>query len=490
MSITIKKVNWEIITYSGKHHAILFIDTVFQGYRKGYIGDFFEINFNPKYYRQFDGARWWKKEEVDTYLKLLNKKEERNPGFLLRKSNGYKKFNEEFLKWASSIKPVYSKLSNEDLGSIFNEFIYRLCKINALVYTPIFLDRFLTDQITEIIIKKEKSFDKQQQYLEAIFSLDYGLEVHFERESLIKLAEEYEKNKHDISAIRRAIKTHINKFKHLSLVAFYQKPMNEGSIVNELESILSKGIRQEKKYLTNLKNRSAEINEIFKKLDCDKFEILKIKTLRAWAFIANNDDHYVMGAIRKLWPLWGEIAKRLKISFNQLIEATSSEIEHWIEEGFISRKMKDELSDRVIKSAIIMDPEIRILAGRALNSYYRKEVSVTNLDRKSIIKGISATKGKSRGRVKILRDIRDISKIKKGDILVAVYTYPAIVSAIRAANAVVTDQGGLLSHAAIVSREFNKPCIVGTKIATQVLHDGDLVEVDADRGMVRILEKS
>ena len=137
-----------------------------------------------------------------------------------------------------------------------------------------------------------------------------------------------------------------------------------------------------------------------------------------------------------------------------------------------------------------MDPEIRILAGRALNSYYRKEVSVTNLDRKSIIKGISATKGKSRGRVKILRDIRDISKIKKGDILVAVYTYPAIVSAIRAANAVVTDQGGLLSHAAIVSREFNKPCIVGTKIATQVLHDGDLVEVDAEKGVVKIIMKN
>ena len=57
------------------------------------------------------------------------------------------------------------------------------------------------------------------------------------------------------------------------------------------------------------------------------------------------------------------------------------------------------------------------------------------------------------------------------------------------AAAILTDQGGITSHAAIISREMHIPCIVGTKIATQVLKDGDLVEVDADNGIVRILEK-
>ena len=55
--------------------------------------------------------------------------------------------------------------------------------------------------------------------------------------------------------------------------------------------------------------------------------------------------------------------------------------------------------------------------------------------------------------------------------------------------AIVTDEGGLTSHAAIISREYNKPCIVGTHIATQVLKDGDLVEVDAERGIVKILNE-
>jgi pyruvate,water dikinase len=68
-------------------------------------------------------------------------------------------------------------------------------------------------------------------------------------------------------------------------------------------------------------------------------------------------------------------------------------------------------------------------------------------------------------------------------------TRPQFISAMKLASAIVTDEGGLTSHAAIIARELKIPCIVGTKVATQVLHDGDLVEVDANKGIVRILEK-
>ena len=69
-------------------------------------------------------------------------------------------------------------------------------------------------------------------------------------------------------------------------------------------------------------------------------------------------------------------------------------------------------------------------------------------------------------------------------------TTPDFVVLMHKAGAIVTDIGGMLCHAAIVSREINKPCVIGTKFATQILHDGDLVEVDADNGIVRILEKA
>lgn len=107
-----------------------------------------------------------------------------------------------------------------------------------------------------------------------------------------------------------------------------------------------------------------------------------------------------------------------------------------------------------------------------------------------IIKGEIACKGKARGKVKIVNIPAEINKINKGDILVSINTNPALMPAIRKATAIVTDEGGMACHAAIVSREQNIPCIVGTKNATRALRDGDLVEVDASEGIVKILKKA
>jgi phosphoenolpyruvate synthase/pyruvate phosphate dikinase len=95
--------------------------------------------------------------------------------------------------------------------------------------------------------------------------------------------------------------------------------------------------------------------------------------------------------------------------------------------------------------------------------------------------------GKVQGKVKIINKKEDVGKMKKNDILVSIATIPEIVSAMKQAGAIITDVGGLTSHAAIIARELKKPCIIGTKIATKVLKDGDLVEVDATRGIVKKL---
>lgn len=103
------------------------------------------------------------------------------------------------------------------------------------------------------------------------------------------------------------------------------------------------------------------------------------------------------------------------------------------------------------------------------------------------IKGQIGYKGKIIGKVKIVYSKEDLSKVKEGDIIVSPMTTPDFVPAMKIASAFVTDEGGMLCHAAIVSRELKKPCIIGTKIATQVLKDGMEVEVDADVGIVKIL---
>ncbi len=106
-----------------------------------------------------------------------------------------------------------------------------------------------------------------------------------------------------------------------------------------------------------------------------------------------------------------------------------------------------------------------------------------------IIKGAIANKGVAIGKVKIIKNVNDFKKFNENDILVAKLTDPSYVTIIIKASAIITDQGGITSHPAIISREFNLPCIVGAGNATQVLKDGDMVEVDADKGVVKILKR-
>ena len=101
------------------------------------------------------------------------------------------------------------------------------------------------------------------------------------------------------------------------------------------------------------------------------------------------------------------------------------------------------------------------------------------------LKGTPASAGKVRGTVCYLKSAKENNKIKKGQILVVSNTTPDFMPALKKAAAIVTNEGGLTCHAAIVSRELKIPSIVGTKIATQVFKDGDLVEVDANLGIIK-----
>lgn len=109
----------------------------------------------------------------------------------------------------------------------------------------------------------------------------------------------------------------------------------------------------------------------------------------------------------------------------------------------------------------------------------------------TLLKGKIAFPGKAAGRVVVIRDIQtEASRFREGDVLVTGMTRPEYVYLMKMASAIVTDEGGITCHAAIVAREMKKPCVIGTKVATQVLKDGDMVEVDAEKGIVRVLEQS
>jgi len=113
-----------------------------------------------------------------------------------------------------------------------------------------------------------------------------------------------------------------------------------------------------------------------------------------------------------------------------------------------------------------------------------------NKTRNNMIRGEIGNKGKIVGKVRVILKSSQFNDFKEGEILVTGITGPEFVPLMKKSSAIITDGGGITSHAAIISREFNKPCIVRTIVATQILKNGDKVEVNANSGVVRIIERT
>lgn len=99
--------------------------------------------------------------------------------------------------------------------------------------------------------------------------------------------------------------------------------------------------------------------------------------------------------------------------------------------------------------------------------------------------GQVAFPGKVTGEVRIILNKKDFAKVKSGEIIVAEMTTPDFIPLLKMAKGIVTNEGGITCHASIISRELKKPCVIGTKIATKVLKNGDIVELDAIRGIIK-----
>lgn len=179
-------------------------------------------------------------------------------------------------------------------------------------------------------------------------------------------------------------------------------------------------------------------------------------------------------ALRKVYPQFGDLARYL----------TWDEIQNDIEVD--TRELQKRRDSTVYMVDETLYDEQTFNALQRTHGFSLKQESAPT-DR-GTVKGQVACRGRVQGTVrKILRN-EDVPTLKEGEILVTYMTVPHFLPAMHKAAAFVTDEGGITCHAAIIARELGKPCIIGTKHATSLLQNGDLVEVDANNGAVRIVE--
>lgn len=209
-----------------------------------------------------------------------------------------------------------------------------------------------------------------------------------------------------------------------------------------------------------------------------------IELLQDFVFFRNYRTEKLYESLFFLEPLWKELALRHGLRETDLGWYREQECRDLFERG--ARVDRTVLETRRAGHGFLLhDDEVELIVGAELAD--KKKRLAQPQEKLRHLKGMSACRGIVRGTVKVLRSAKEQIKILEGDILVTSMTTPDYLPAMKRAAGFVTDEGGITCHAAIVSRELGKPCVIGTKCATSALKDGQIVTVNGDTGCVDVV---
>ncbi|MFH1316150.1 MAG: PEP-utilizing enzyme [Candidatus Woesearchaeota archaeon] len=458
-------MKWNLIVR--RKLSILFYDLITLGQPTKEIQKIMGSGLGIDYYRAVNGDVEQGEEnlkEIETYYE--NKFNEKGITYLIEMLDRWKKDAKELIEKAEEISiKDFSRFSDKELIKEFDELKEKYYNFGPALNLILVLGRIAEKKIAEIANGNEDHF--------GILTMpERDTEGSKEYKSFLRLCD----RKYD-----EEIKNHITQFGWINTRGFLGNEWSVDEIkarINETEDYTGKLNDIEECY-KRAKENTEEIHKEINTTD-DQKELIRF-TKELVAFRTDRMDFFVKAGFLSR-PLFREIAKRMNIGMQELFCLLSNEIEEALLEG---KDYKGVIEERKKGFAFFnIHGDVKVLSGRDLEKFLEenKKEEVEKVDE---VKGKIAYKGYVKGIAKVVIDKDQINKIEKGDILIASMTTPDFITAMEKASAFVTDEGGILCHAAIVAREMKKPCVIGTKISTKIFKDRDIVEVDAENGIVR-----
>lgn len=349
----------------------------------------------------------------------------------------------------------------------------------------------LGEVLSELILKKLPALpvEKKQQVLGALtFPLLHNSHID-EEKSFYKLVSAYKSKRPNFEKL---LATHLKNFAWIGARGyFFDLAWDKNDILSRI-----------KNYLTTRKNPSVSLREIDvlrRQMIKEKKQLvlqLKIKPrselfrllslaqefsyLRTW----RTDVMYRSG-YRLRYYFW-ELLKRQQIDVSLLPFFTASEILKLTTNQPVNlleiKSRKNDFVSLYFKGQYHMYVDKKII--RVIRQHLLPLIRKTKK-----LNGVSAYQGVIIGRAKVVVSSRELHTVRRGDILVATMTFPNYVPAMEKAAGFITDEGGILCHAAIIAREMKKPCVIATRFATKIIKSGDKIKLDADTGTITIFTK-
>lgn len=417
-------------------------------------------------------------------------------GKLKKNENFGKKIYKDCLVSCEKLVAVSKRVSQGDLVSLKPEsLVKRLDSYvgSALDFTPFLAlpnnyEMYITEEIMGFLSKKVGKL-KSGKYLQKLMtSREYPFQV-LEQINLAEIALKTKTNKG--IDVNNELSKHKQKYQWLSCYNFDEDEFSKSDFKKRLKVLQSLSLKELKDKTDNVVNKlnqdETEFQNVVEELKLTGKMLSKVRLLREFVFLRTYRIEMNSQSNFYLKPLLNEISKRGNISIRQLAMMLSDEIKEMVLKGKIPSSVN--FNDRENAAIFWLDDcTYHDAFGNEAKALISRQVAVVKKDKKiKIIKGTTASLGKTvRGKVRIINK-DNMSRLKKGEVLVTTMTSPEFVPAMHRAAAIVTDEGGVLCHAAIVSREMGKPCIIGTRVATRDLKDGDFVEVNTTKGLVKKL---
>lgn len=389
---------------------------------------------------------WENRDQLETVLQEFEGDSKELENYIDHLNSGEKHIEENFDEFMALYKRMYS--------------------------SGIMVDGFLEFSESVVNTIKDKYNSESHEIIHKILELPKLSFAQREHLDLLKIA--LEENDTLLEEHREKFYWYLNNYKNVFGldIKYFEKELaqlDRNTVTDEI-----------KKLEAHAEHYEETVQRIRDQKILDETDFEDLKTLSRIAFVADRRKELNLRGNHYIGRYLKYIATQNNIPYEDLVLYTPDEL------GQIDSGKRIDITDRRKKMSIYAIENTFYIGTETETQETYAYINQIGSNNDGNIKGTVACEGKVTGVVKVLNFATE-KTFNEGEILVASMTRPDFVPLMKKASAIVTDEGGVTSHAAIVSRELGVPCIIGTQNATRVLKDGQTVEVDANNGIVRIL---
>lgn len=289
-----------------------------------------------------------------------------------------------------------------------------------------------------------------------------------------------------------ALDTHYETYKHLSLHDSLSDPFFTKDYFRERLAIFD----QPEEYAKVQESLDSADAEMVKATELTQSSHLsndlkhKIEFVRWFMYVRTESIDMMTMVFGAYQRVFNEMATHFGCSVENLLSMTLDELFTSLEQRTLT-VAKEKIEERTNNGyAYLTAPHgVYLVTGKEIDELRDLVVPPQTGERPTSVKGQTAFTGKVTARARVILDSQKAHELERGEILITPMTNPEYVPAMRLSVGIITNEGGILCHAAILSRELRKPCVIGTKRATEIFTTGDLVELDAEAGTARIVKE-